>query len=100
MSQADIYVQTSSYEGFCLTLAEARILHRPIVSTNFDVVHDQIIDRENGLIAEIAPESVADKIQELIENESLRNKIIQNLKKENNTTSTTEIQKFYSIIEN
>ena len=100
MSQADIYVQTSSYEGFCLTLAEARILHRPIVSTNFDVVHDQIIDRENGLIAEIAPESVADKIQELIENESLRKKIIQNLKKENNTTSTTEIQKFYSIIEN
>jgi hypothetical protein len=52
------------------------------------------------LIAEIAPESVADKIQELIENESLRNKIIQNLKKGNNTTSTTEIQKFYSIIEN
>ena len=100
MSQADIYVQTSSYEGFCLTLAEARILHRPIVSTNFDVVHDQIIDGENGLIADIAPESVADKIQELIENESLRNKIIQNLKKENNTTSTTEIQKFYSIIEN
>ena len=100
MSQADIYVQTSSYEGFCLTLAEARILHRPIVSTNFDVVHDQIIDRENGLIADITPESVADKIQELIENESLRNKIIQNLKKENNTTSTTEIQKFYSIIEN
>lgn len=100
MSQADIYVQTSSYEGFCLTLAEARILYRPIVSTNFDVVHDQIIDRENGLIADIAPESVADKIQELIENESLRNKIIQNLKKENNTTSTTEIQKFYSIIEN
>lgn len=100
MAKADIYVQTSSHEGFCLTLAEARILHRPIVSTNFDVVHDQIIDRENGLIADIAPESVADKIQELIENESLRNKIIQNLKKENNTTSTTEIQKFYSIIEN
>lgn len=99
MAKADIYVQTSSFEGFGITIAEAKILQRPVVSTNFDVVYDQITDRENGLIAEMTPESVAEKIQELLDNESLRNKIIKNLERENNTTSLTEIQKFYKLIE-
>ncbi len=99
MAKADVYVQTSSFEGFGLTIAEAKILHRPVVSTNFDVVHDQITQGENGLIAEMTPESVAEKIQELLDNESLRNKIIKNLERENNTTSTTEIQKFNKLIE-
>lgn len=99
MAKADIYVQTSAFEGFGLTIAEAKILHRPVVSTDFDIVHDQIIKGDNGLIAEMTPESVAEKIQELLDNESLRNKIIKNLERENNTTSLTEIQKFYKLIE-
>jgi glycosyltransferase involved in cell wall biosynthesis len=99
MAKADVYVQTSSFEGFGLTIAEAKILHRPIVSTNFDVVKDQITDGQNGLIADMTPESVAEKIQELLDNESRRNKIIKNLERENNTTSTTEIQKFNKLIE-
>jgi glycosyltransferase involved in cell wall biosynthesis len=98
MAMADVYVQTSSFEGFGLTIAEAKILQRPVVSTNFDVVHDQITDRQNGLIAEMTPESVADKIMELLHDETLRQRIIHNLTKEANLTSTTEIQKFNSLI--
>lgn len=100
MARADVYVQTSSFEGFGLTIAEAKILHRPVVSTNFDVVHDQITEGENGLIAEMTPESVAQRIKELLQNEPLKNRIISNLQKENNATSTTEILKFNSLIEN
>ena len=99
MAKADIYVQTSSFEGFGLTIAEAKILHRPIVSTNFDVVHDQIEDGKNGLIADMTPECVAEKIIELVHNESLRKRIIKSLEKEDNTTSTTEILKFNTLIE-
>lgn len=99
IKNADIYVQTSSYEGFCITLAEARILLKPIVSTNFDVVYDQIVDYQNGLIADMNPESVASKVLELINNQTLRQQIIENLKKEKNTTSKTEIEKFYQLIE-
>lgn len=29
MKAGDIYVQTSRFEGYCLTLTEARILNRP-----------------------------------------------------------------------
>lgn len=99
MAAADVYVQTSSFEGFGMTIAEAKILHRPVVSTNFDVVKDQIVDGQNGLIAEMTPESVADKIVGLLQNEGLRRKIISNLEQETNTSAITEIKKFTSLIE-
>ncbi len=100
MANADIYVQTSSFEGFGLTVAEAKILHCPIVSTNFDVVYDQIIDHQNGLIAEMTPESVASEILELLQNEELRCNIVSNLEQETNTTSITEVEKFHALIGN
>ena len=99
MTKADIYVQTSSFEGFGMTIAEAKILHRPIVCTNFDIVHDQIIDHQNGLIADMAPNSVADRIIELYQDEELRQHLISSLKEETNNTSFTEVVKFNELIE-
>lgn len=98
MAMADVYVQTSSFEGFGLTLNEARILHRPVVSTNFPVVYNQIRDGENGLIAEMTPESVAEKILMLVHDEALRNRIIEATKQEVNTTSVTEPKKVMDLL--
>lgn len=94
----DIYVQTSSFEGFGLTLSEAKILHKPIVTTNFPSAHDQIIDGENGLIAEMTPESVADKILSIIENPALKNRLIENTRKEENRTAETESEKVNQLL--
>ena len=98
MAMADVYVQTSSFEGFGLTLNEARILNRPVVSTNFPVVYNQIKDGENGLIAEMTPESVAEKILLLVNDEALRNRIIDATKREVNTTSVTEPKKVMELL--
>ena len=98
MAKADIYVQTSSHEGFCLTLAEARILGRPIVTTNFDIVYDQITDGENGLISDMTPDSVAGKIMKLMDDGVLRDRLIANLSNETNNTAVSEIEKFYSLV--
>lgn len=99
MANADIYVQTSSFEGFGMTIAEAKILQRPVVSTNFDIVHDQIIDRKNGLIAEMTPESVANCIIELSRDKRLKDTIGENLGNEVNSTSVTEPAKFMRLID-
>ena len=99
MSKADIYVQTSIFEGFGMTIAEAKLLHRPVVSTNFDVVHDQIIDHQNGLIAEMTPDSVAEKILELHQDKSLRNCIVSNLEQETNNTTLSEPAKFMQLVD-
>lgn len=98
MKHADIYVQTSRFEGFCLTLCEARALCVPPVSTNFDVVHDQLRHEENGLIAAMTPESIADNVQRLMEDGSLYGQIKENLRAEP-VGNETEIEKLYQMIE-
>ena len=98
MAIADIYVQTSKFEGFGLTLNEARILNKPVISTNFPVVYNQIRDGENGLICEMNAESIAEKIILLASNVSLREKLIDATKAEVNTTSITEPRKVMQLI--
>lgn len=39
---ADLYVQTSKHEGFCITLAEAKAFDLPIVSTDCAGAHEQL----------------------------------------------------------
>ena len=97
-AQCDIYVQTSSFEGFGLTISEAKILHKPIVTTNFPSAYDQINDGENGLIAEMTPESVADKIIRIVENPTLKNRLIENTRKEENRTAETESEKVNRLL--
>ncbi len=79
---SDVYVQTSSFEGYCLTLAEARMLNKPCAATKFDVVFEQMVQRKNGIVVEMKPEAVAGAITELIENDKLRKHIIDYLKNE------------------
>lgn len=98
MAKADVYVQTSAFEGFGMTIAEAKMLQRPVVSTNFDVIHDQIVDHQNGLIADMTPQSVAEKILELIADEELRGSISKSLANETYSTVITEPAKVMRLI--
>lgn len=95
---ADIYVQTSSFEGYCLTLAEARTLNRPCVTTNFDVVYEQMVQGENGLVVDMTPVAVADGIQRLTEDKALYEHIRQYQMSEKKG-NIEEIEKFYQLIE-
>ena len=99
MAQADIYVQTSKFEGFGLTIGEAKILGKPVVSTNFDVVHNQLTHEKNGLIADMNGESVAENILRLIEDSELKASIIAAVKKEENTTYISEVVKVEQLID-
>lgn len=42
LKMADIYVQTSRHEGYCIALAEAKILNKKIVTTNFTGALEQL----------------------------------------------------------
>lgn len=96
--QADIYVQTSKFEGFGLAIAEARMLNVPVVTTRFDAVYAQMIDDENGVVVDISPEAVADGIQRLIEDKELYQHIRQYQMHEKKG-NTEEIEKFYMLVE-
>lgn len=93
IKSADIYVQASRFEGFGMTIGEAKILNKPIVSTDFEVVYDQLTDRENGLIVEKNGDSIAEGIMLLLKDEELRRRIVSNLSLEQNSTMRTEVMK-------
>jgi len=99
MAQADVYVQTSKFEGFGLTIAEAKILGKPVVSTNFDVVHNQIVHEKNGLIADMDGKSVAENIYRMITDDNLRESIVKVVEKEENTTYITESKKVEEMLD-
>lgn len=99
MKACDVYVQTSRFEGFGLTVGEAKILHKPIVSTNFTVVTNQLIDGKNGLIAEMNPESLSTAIIKMLKDPHLRQCVVENLKKEYNQTSVTEVKKVEQLLD-
>ena len=99
MAVCDIYVQTSSFEGFGLTVTEARILGKAEVCTNFPSAYNQITDGETGLICEMTPKAVADKIELLLLDNKLKTKLEENVAKEVNTTAETESAKVKALIE-
>ncbi len=99
MKRCDVYVQTSSFEGYGLTIAEAKILGKPVVSTNFDVVHDQLTNLKNGLIADMNPEALSDAIFEMCTNDVLRQNIVNEVAKEENNTFVTEIGKIEHLLD-
>jgi len=75
----DIYVQPSRHEGYCLTLAEARLLLRPIVTTNFVGASEQITDGETGVIVECSADAIADGVRKLLCDDGYRKRLSQNL---------------------
>ncbi|MEI5907733.1 glycosyltransferase [Bacillus spongiae] len=98
IAKADIYVQTSRHEGYCLTLAEAKCLHKPIITTNFTGAREQIIHNQNGLIAEFDEEDLYIKIKDLIENKQKREKLIRNVSLSKVNTKL-EVHKLFTYIE-
>jgi len=65
---ADLYVQMSDNESFCLTLAEAQILGVPAVSTDFPAAYEIIAEGKSGIITQKNPQSLYEAIQFLREN--------------------------------
>ena len=98
MKACDIYVQTSLFEGLGLTVIEASYLNKPIVSTSFPTVYGILKDEETGLIAEMNAESIAAKMQRLIEDVKLRRKLTHNLSQQENIDKEETLAKIKSLL--
>ena len=79
IKNSDIYVQTSRHEGYCLTLAEAKVLKKVIVTTNFTGAKEQIENNKTGFIVKIDDECIKNSIKTIINDKKLRDKILLNI---------------------
>lgn len=94
---ADLYVHTAKHEGYGRTLAEARMLNVPVVTTNFDTVHMQMIHEKNGLITEMNGFAVATGIERLLTDKKLYQSIVEYLKHEPKENTET-VKRFDAMI--
>lgn len=97
IKQSDIYVQTSLYEAYCITLAEAKILNKPIVTTNFVGAQEQIINGKNGLIVNYDEDELYEAIKKLIKDDKLRKAFEINLQ-DNSIDYKKQINKLYQLM--
>ena len=97
MKAADVYVQTSRFEGFCLSLAEARILNKPCITTEFECVYNQMIQEKNGLVVDMNAQAVAAGVERMLNDDKFRNSVVEYLKTEKKG-NIEEIEKVYNLI--
>ncbi len=67
-ANCNLYVQTSIYEGSCMTINEAMLFNKAVVCTNFPSAYEKIVDGKNGYLAEMNGEDIANKIMMILDN--------------------------------
>jgi len=100
VARAAIYVQTSLFEGLGLTVIEAALLCKPIVSTNFPSVQGILEDEKTGLIVPMNPNDIATGIERLINNKDLNAKLVQNLSLQENKSKEQTLSQVELLLNN
>ncbi len=96
MNICDIYLQPSKFEGFCLTLGEAKLLRKCIVTTDFAGAREQITDQHDGLIVPPEADAIYSALKRLIVNPKLRETFVCRLQ---STYHDDGLRQFYRLID-
>lgn len=97
MKQADIYVHASRFEGKSIAIQEAQILGKPMVVSDCSGNREQVCHGKDGLMCGLTPDSLAENIMLLLEDETLRGKLGAAAAKKN-SNAAEEIQKLLSML--
>lgn len=98
IKNCDIYVQTSYSEGWCLTTQEAKILRKPVVTTDLPVMNEQFMHMENGyIVSGVSSQALFEGIKTLLDNPKLCQKFAEQLNGEIHDNSG-ELEKLYNYI--
>lgn len=96
MSKADLYVQPSRYEGKAVTVAEAQILGKPVLITNYPTARSQVKDGVDGCITELSVQGIAEGIEKLYLEPELRNRLADNCNQED-YSNTSGLERLYRL---
>lgn len=73
---ADLFLNTSNFEGFGLTLLEAAAVGCPVLTTKVGIAEDFFVDGKNAFVCEVGDKDcVSNKLVTFFSNESIRNAI-------------------------
>ncbi len=76
---SDVFVRASLSEGFGNSFVEAMVTKIPVIATPVGGIVDFLEDEKTGLFCKVKdPESIAEKIKKIIDDDELRSRIIEN----------------------
>ena len=79
MKTVDIFLLTSDFEGFALTLVESAASGTPIVSTDVGLVGGVLFPEEDILVSQVRDvKTFAEQIERILSDENLREKLVKN----------------------
>jgi glycosyltransferase involved in cell wall biosynthesis len=94
LKACDLFALTSRFEGYPVTLIEARALQVPILAADMPCIREQITDNVNGMLTSCDPKEIADKIARFREDPTAGSKMREYMKGE-----TIDFSADYSKIE-
>ena len=97
LRDCDLYVQPSRYEGKPITVEEAKILMKPILATEYLSANEQLENGRLGMVCPISPEGIAEGIEKMLADASLRNAYADRLA-EMQFGNLSEMEKFEEMI--
>lgn len=93
----DLYVQPSRYEGKCISVIEAQILHKPVVITNYPTSASQLEDGVDGVIVPMDNEGCAAAIVSILRNPERMESLIVHCR-EKDYSNAGSIENIYQLI--
>ncbi|MGL4866620.1 MAG: glycosyltransferase [Cetobacterium sp.] len=96
MKRCDLYVQPSRYEGKAVTVSEAQILGKPVLITNYPTASSQVKDGVDGIITDLSPEGLADKIETLYKDRDIL-KRLENHCSKTDFSNEKELERLYEL---
>ena len=97
MEFCDVYVQPSRYEGYGITVAEAKSLCKPIVASAIPEFKEQIINEKTGLLYNNEDELYED-ILKLIKVKELSDFLSTNLMNKYDNINRSELKKIEELL--
>ncbi len=97
MAQTDIYVHASRFEGKSIAIQEAQILGKPILVSDCSGNREQVVPNVDGLMCELTPEGICQRIEELLHDEAMRLRLGAAAQKRN-AEDEAEIGKLFSML--
>lgn len=85
MAHADAVTVLSDYESWSMVIAEAKILGVPVIATKTSGALEQIADHKTGLLTDFSASNIADRIEEFLKSNELRDTIRKNIQDFDNT---------------
>ena len=85
MKDMDAVTVLSDYESWSMVITEAKIIGIPVIATKTAGALEQIVHKQTGLLTDFTVESIADEIEEFVNNKQLRADIKNNIQNFDNT---------------